>query len=56
MLKHTEQYSESRLVRHYANLNQAGQVNGFRGETKELSEMKDRWIATFGTSKSAFVN
>jgi undecaprenyl-phosphate galactose phosphotransferase/putative colanic acid biosynthesis UDP-glucose lipid carrier transferase len=47
MLKHTEQYSElinNYLVRHYAKPGISGwaQVNGFRGETKELSEMKDR--------------
>ncbi|WP_369765667.1 undecaprenyl-phosphate glucose phosphotransferase [Flavobacterium sp. WC2429] len=47
MLKHTEQYSElinNYLVRHYAKPGITGwaQVNGFRGETKELIEMKDR--------------
>jgi putative colanic acid biosynthesis UDP-glucose lipid carrier transferase len=47
MLKHTEQYSElinNYLVRHYAKPGISGwaQVNGFRGETKELIEMKDR--------------
>lgn len=47
MLMHTEQYSElinNYLVRHYAKPGISGwaQVNGFRGETKELSEMKDR--------------
>ncbi|KIA85286.1 undecaprenyl-phosphate glucose phosphotransferase [Flavobacterium sp. AED] len=47
MLKHTEQYSElinNYLVRHYAKPGITGwaQVNGFRGETKELVDMKDR--------------
>ncbi|NGY37408.1 undecaprenyl-phosphate glucose phosphotransferase [Flavobacterium sp. XN-5] len=47
MLMHTEQYSElinNYLVRHYAKPGISGwaQVNGFRGETKEVSEMKDR--------------
>jgi undecaprenyl-phosphate galactose phosphotransferase/putative colanic acid biosynthesis UDP-glucose lipid carrier transferase len=47
MLMHTEQYSElinNYLVRHYAKPGISGwaQVNGFRGETKELIEMKDR--------------
>ena len=47
MLKHTEQYSElinNYLVRHYAKPGITGwaQVNGFRGETKELINMKDR--------------
>jgi putative colanic acid biosynthesis UDP-glucose lipid carrier transferase len=47
MLVHTEQYSElihNYLVRHYAKPGISGwaQVNGFRGETKELIEMKDR--------------
>jgi undecaprenyl-phosphate galactose phosphotransferase/putative colanic acid biosynthesis UDP-glucose lipid carrier transferase len=47
MLVHTEQYSElinNYLVRHYAKPGITGwaQVNGFRGETKELIEMKDR--------------
>lgn len=47
MLKHTEQYSElinNYLVRHYAKPGITGwaQVNGFRGETKELIAMKDR--------------
>jgi undecaprenyl-phosphate galactose phosphotransferase/putative colanic acid biosynthesis UDP-glucose lipid carrier transferase len=47
MLKHTEKYSElidNYLVRHYAKPGITGwaQVNGFRGETKELIEMRDR--------------
>jgi putative colanic acid biosynthesis UDP-glucose lipid carrier transferase len=47
MLKHTEQYSElinNYLVRHYAKPGITGwaQVNGYRGETKELIEMRDR--------------
>ena len=47
MLMHTEQYSElinNYLVRHYAKPGISGwaQVNGFRGETKELIEMKNR--------------
>ncbi|MDI6049230.1 undecaprenyl-phosphate glucose phosphotransferase [Flavobacterium sp. XS2P24] len=47
MLMHTEQYSElinNYLVRHYAKPGITGwaQVNGFRGETKELLDMKDR--------------
>jgi putative colanic acid biosynthesis UDP-glucose lipid carrier transferase len=47
MLKHTEQYSElinNYLVRHYAKPGITGwaQVSGFRGETKELIDMKDR--------------
>jgi putative colanic acid biosynthesis UDP-glucose lipid carrier transferase len=47
MLMHTTQYSElinNYLVRHYAKPGISGwaQVNGFRGETKELIEMKDR--------------
>lgn len=47
MLMHTEQYSElinNYLVRHYAKPGITGwaQVNGFRGETKELADMKDR--------------
>ncbi len=47
MLSHTEQYSElinNFLVRHYAKPGITGwaQVNGFRGETKELADMKNR--------------
>jgi undecaprenyl-phosphate galactose phosphotransferase/putative colanic acid biosynthesis UDP-glucose lipid carrier transferase len=47
MLKHTEQYSElinNYLVRHYAKPGITGwaQINGLRGETKELADMKDR--------------
>jgi putative colanic acid biosynthesis UDP-glucose lipid carrier transferase len=47
MLLHTEQYSElinNYLVRHYAKPGITGwaQVNGFRGETKELIDMEDR--------------
>lgn len=47
MLAHTQQYSElinNYLVRHYAKPGISGwaQVNGYRGETKELSDMKDR--------------
>ena len=47
MLKHTKQYSElinNYLVRHYTKPGITGwaQVNGFRGETKELSDMSDR--------------
>ena len=47
MLKHTDQYSElinNYLVRHYAKPGITGwaQVNGLRGETKELIHMKDR--------------
>lgn len=47
MLKHTEQYSElinNYLVRHYAKPGITGwaQVNGFRGETKELIDMQKR--------------
>jgi putative colanic acid biosynthesis UDP-glucose lipid carrier transferase len=47
MLRHTEQYSElinNYLVRHYAKPGITGwaQVNGYRGETKELIEMRDR--------------
>ncbi|HSD06032.1 MAG TPA: undecaprenyl-phosphate glucose phosphotransferase [Flavobacterium sp.] len=47
MLKHTEQYSElinNYLVRHYAKPGITGwaQVNGLRGETKKLIDMKDR--------------
>ncbi|WP_369753144.1 undecaprenyl-phosphate glucose phosphotransferase [Flavobacterium sp. WC2409] len=47
MLKHTQQYSElinNYLVRHYAKPGITGwaQVNGYRGETKELIDMKDR--------------
>lgn len=47
MLKHTEQYSallSNYLVRHYSKPGITGwaQVNGFRGETKELIEMKKR--------------
>ncbi|WP_281336385.1 undecaprenyl-phosphate glucose phosphotransferase [Flavobacterium eburneipallidum] len=47
MLSHTEQYSElinNFLVRHYAKPGITGwaQVNGFRGETKELSDMEGR--------------
>jgi undecaprenyl-phosphate galactose phosphotransferase/putative colanic acid biosynthesis UDP-glucose lipid carrier transferase len=47
MLKHTEQYSElihNYLVRHFAKPGITGwaQVNGFRGETKELVAMKKR--------------
>ncbi|WP_367757282.1 undecaprenyl-phosphate glucose phosphotransferase [Flavobacterium sp. WC2430] len=47
MLRHTQKYSElinNYLVRHYAKPGITGwaQVNGYRGETKELIEMKDR--------------
>lgn len=47
MLSHTEQYSElinNFLVRHYAKPGITGwaQVNGFRGETKELADMEGR--------------
>lgn len=47
MLSHTEQYSgkiNNFLVRHYAKPGITGwaQVNGFRGETKELSDMEGR--------------
>ena len=47
MLKHTEQYSaliNDYLVRHFAKPGITGwaQVNGFRGETKELIDMKRR--------------
>jgi putative colanic acid biosynthesis UDP-glucose lipid carrier transferase len=47
MLSHTEQYSElinNFLVRHYAKPGITGwaQVNGFRGETKELADMQGR--------------
>lgn len=47
MLFHTEQYSElinNFLVRHYAKPGITGwaQVNGLRGETKDLTEMKSR--------------
>lgn len=49
MLKHTEQYSElinNYLVRHLAKPGITGwaQVNGYRGETKELIDMKKRVI------------
>lgn len=47
MLKHTEKYSEllsNYLVRHYSKPGITGwaQVNGYRGETKELIEMQKR--------------
>jgi undecaprenyl-phosphate galactose phosphotransferase/putative colanic acid biosynthesis UDP-glucose lipid carrier transferase len=47
MLKHTEDYSklvEGYLVRHFTRPGITGwaQVNGFRGETKELDQMKKR--------------
>ena len=47
MLKHTEQYSaliDNYLVRHFAKPGITGwaQVNGFRGETKELFDMEKR--------------
>lgn len=47
MLSHTEQYSElinNFLVRHYAKPGITGwaQVNGFRGETKEITDMENR--------------
>lgn len=47
MLLHTEQYSElidNFLVRHYAKPGITGwaQVNGFRGETKEIGDMEGR--------------
>jgi undecaprenyl-phosphate galactose phosphotransferase/putative colanic acid biosynthesis UDP-glucose lipid carrier transferase len=47
MLYHTEQYSElinNFLVRHYAKPGITGwaQVNGLRGETKNLADMKSR--------------
>jgi undecaprenyl-phosphate galactose phosphotransferase/putative colanic acid biosynthesis UDP-glucose lipid carrier transferase len=47
MLKHTQEYSaliDNYLVRHFAKPGITGwaQVNGYRGETKELIEMKKR--------------
>lgn len=47
MLKHTEEYSnliDNYLVRHFAKPGITGwaQVNGFRGETKELEQMSGR--------------
>ena len=47
MLKHTEQYSElinNYLVRHFVKPGITGwaQVNGYRGETKELIDMENR--------------
>ena len=47
MLKHTEEYSQTIskfLVRHYAKPGITGwaQIKGFRGETKELDDMKKR--------------
>jgi undecaprenyl-phosphate galactose phosphotransferase/putative colanic acid biosynthesis UDP-glucose lipid carrier transferase len=47
MLSHTEHYSElidNFLVRHYAKPGITGwaQVNGYRGETKELADMEGR--------------
>jgi undecaprenyl-phosphate galactose phosphotransferase/putative colanic acid biosynthesis UDP-glucose lipid carrier transferase len=47
MLKHTEQYSElinNYLVRHFVKPGITGwaQVKGYRGETKELIDMKNR--------------
>lgn len=47
MLKHTEQYSaliDNYLVRHFAKPGITGwaQVNGYRGETKELIDMQNR--------------
>ena len=47
MLKHTEKYSlliNNYLMRHFVNTGITGwaQVNGYRGETKELNDMKNR--------------
>jgi len=47
MLKHTEQYKDQVnqfMVRHYVKPGLTGwaQINGYRGETKELIEMKNR--------------
>ena len=47
MLKHTEEYSQTVskfLVRHFAKPGITGwaQINGFRGETKELEDMENR--------------
>ena len=47
MLKHTEEYSaliDNYLVRHFAKPGITGwaQVNGYRGETKALIDMKKR--------------
>ena len=47
MLKHTEMYSQiidKYMVRHFAKPGITGyaQVTGFRGETKDLSEMEGR--------------
>ena len=47
MLKHTEQYRkliDNYLVRHYAKPGITGwaQVNGYRGETKDLIDMQMR--------------
>jgi putative colanic acid biosynthesis UDP-glucose lipid carrier transferase len=47
MLLHTDEYSskiDNYLARHFAKPGITGwaQVNGFRGETKELSQMENR--------------
>jgi undecaprenyl-phosphate galactose phosphotransferase/putative colanic acid biosynthesis UDP-glucose lipid carrier transferase len=55
MLKHTEQYSE--LISNYLVRHKSLEFPGWAQvklprETKELSEMKDRWILIFGISKT----
>lgn len=57
MLKHTRDYSaiiEKYMVRHFVKPGLTGwaQINGYRGETRELWQMEKGSNTTFGISKT----